>query len=68
MQDAIYAMAVKSRNESSKDAIQWDFGWGVRDLDMEIGDEEDRYNFDPEVLIRDYEQVARSLPVRCLPA
>ena len=38
----------------------------MRELDQEIGAEEDEENFDPDVEVRDYDEVARSLPVFCI--
>ena len=54
---------IQGRNEYSRDAIQQDFAAGIRELDMEIQEEEDAANFDPDVDARDYDEVARSLPV-----
>jgi hypothetical protein len=50
----------------SRDAIRQDFASGVRELDQELGEEEDATNFNPDQVIRDYEEVARSLPVFCV--
>jgi hypothetical protein len=38
----------------------------VRELDHELAEEEDAANFDPEQDARDYDEVARSLPVFCV--
>jgi GTPase SAR1 family protein len=54
---------IQGRNEYSKGAIQQDFAAGIKELDMEIREEEDAANFNPENDIRDYDEVARSLPV-----
>ncbi|KAL3424847.1 tat pathway signal sequence, partial [Phlyctema vagabunda] len=57
------AICIEGRNKYSKGAIQQDFAAGIRELDQENAEEEDADNFDPEEDIRDYDQVARSLPV-----
>ena len=38
----------------------------MKELDQELAAEEDEENFDPEKDIRDYDEVARSLPVFCV--
>ncbi len=60
------ALCISGRNEYSKGAIQQDFAQGIRELDQELAAEEDEENFDPEADSRDYEEVARSLPVFCV--
>lgn len=57
---------ISGRNNYSKGAIQQDFAAGIRELDQELAVEEDEEHFDPSVEIRDYEEVARSLPVFCV--
>ena len=57
---------IRARNEYSTTAIKRDFAAGVRELDQEIAEAEDEDNFDPEADIRDYDQVARDLPVFCI--
>ncbi|POS69620.1 hypothetical protein DHEL01_v211986 [Diaporthe helianthi] len=54
-------MCVQRRNEVVKKAIGVDFAAGIKDLD--IAEAQDDENFDPSVEIRDYDVVARSLPV-----
>ena len=39
---------------------------GMKELDQEIMAEEDEESFDPDVDIRDYDEVAKSLPVFCV--
>ena len=39
---------------------------GMKELDQEIAAEDDEENFNPEADIRDYDEVARSLPVFCV--
>ena len=38
----------------------------MKELDQEIAAEEDEENFDPDIEIRDYDEVANSLPVFCV--
>ena len=47
-------------------AIQEDFAAGVKEIDQENAAEEDEDNFDPDEEHRDYEDVARALPVFCV--
>ncbi|KAG9237560.1 hypothetical protein BJ875DRAFT_142056 [Amylocarpus encephaloides] len=60
------AVCIEGRNKYSKDAIQLDFAAGIKELDQENAQEEDEENFDPDDDIRDYENVAKSLPVFCV--
>jgi hypothetical protein len=60
------SICIEDRNKYSKDAIQQDFAAGIRELDQENSLEEDEANFNPDDDIRDYEEVARSLPVFCV--
>ena len=60
------AMCISGRNAYSKGAIQQDFAAGIKELDQELAAEEDEENFNPDVEIRDYDEVARSLPVFCV--
>ena len=46
--------------------LMQDFAAGIRELDQEIAADEDEENFDPENELRDYDEVARSLPVFCV--
>ena len=62
----IAARCIAGRNNYSKGAIQNDFAAGVKELDQEVAAEEDEENFNPEMEVRDYEEVARSLPVFCV--
>ena len=62
----IVRACISGRNEYSKGAIQQDFAAGIKELDQEIAAEEDEENFDPGVDARDYDEVARSLPVFCI--
>jgi hypothetical protein len=58
------ALCVRRRNEVVKKAIRADFAAGIKEMDdYETQDDE---NFDPSVERRDYEVVARSLPVFCV--
>ncbi|KAK5681112.1 hypothetical protein LTS10_006873 [Elasticomyces elasticus] len=60
------AICIRGRNEYSRDAIRQDFADGIQELDQENAEEEDPDAFDPTEDIRDYEQVARDLPVFCV--
>lgn len=60
------AMCISGRNAYSKGAIQQDFAAGIKELDQELAAEEDEENFNPDAEIRDYEEVARALPVFCV--
>ena len=59
-------MCISGRNAYSKGAIQQDFAAGIKELDQELAAEEDEENFNPDAEIRDYEEVARGLPVFCV--
>lgn len=59
-------LCIAGRNEYSRSAIREDFAAGIRDLDQETAEEEDADNFIPEEDVRDYDEVARSLPVFCV--
>jgi hypothetical protein len=59
-------ICIAGRNDYSKCAIQQDFAAGLRELDQENAAEENEDNFNPDEDIRDYEEVARSLPVFCV--
>ena len=59
-------LCISGRNAYSKGAIQQDFAQGIKELDQEIAAEDDEENFNPDVEVRDYEEVARSLPVFCV--
>lgn len=62
----IKAMCIEGRNKYSKSAIQQDFAAGIKELDQEAAIEADEEAFNPEEEIRDYTQVAQSLPVFCV--
>ncbi|KAJ8060176.1 hypothetical protein OCU04_010521 [Sclerotinia nivalis] len=62
----MHAICIDGRNKYSKGAIQQDFATGIKELDMENTEEEDAENFNPDEDIRDYDAVARSLPVFCV--
>ena len=57
---------IAGQNEYSRDAIRSDYASGIKELDGEIAEEEDAENFDPDEEGRDYEEVARNLPVFCV--
>lgn len=58
----IAAVCIAGRNTYSKGAIQQDFADGIKELDQENAQEEDPDNFNPDEQLRDYEEVAKSLP------
>lgn len=60
------AVCIAGRNDYSKTAIQSDFAAGIKELDQENAQEEDEEAFNPDEDVRDYEEVARSLPVFCV--
>ncbi|KAF2878206.1 hypothetical protein BDV95DRAFT_479698 [Massariosphaeria phaeospora] len=62
------AICISGRNNYSKTAIQKDFAAGIKDLDQENAIEDDEENFNPDEELRDYEEVANSLPVFCVSA
>ncbi|KAK7545338.1 hypothetical protein IWX49DRAFT_500418 [Phyllosticta citricarpa] len=62
----ISRLCINGRNDYSRGAIKQDFAAGIRELDQETAEEEDAEAFDPEVDLRDYDEVARSLPVFCV--
>ena len=62
----VRAACIAERNRWSKQEIQQDFASGIKELDQENAAEEDEANFNPDEDIRDYEEVARSLPVFCI--
>lgn len=60
------ALCIRGRNQYSKGAIQQDFAAGIKELDQELAAEEDEEGFNPDVETRDYDEVARGLPVFCV--
>ncbi|KAF2139631.1 uncharacterized protein K452DRAFT_300175 [Aplosporella prunicola CBS 121167] len=62
----ISAKCISGRNNYSRHSIQHDFAAGIKELDQENAQDEDEENFDPDTDIRDYAEVARSLPVFCV--
>ncbi|KAL6715665.1 hypothetical protein ACLMJK_006626 [Lecanora helva] len=62
----VSAMCISGRNQYSKGAIQQDFAAGIKELDQELAAEEDEENFNPDIEVRDYDEVARGLPVFCV--
>ncbi|KAI0854147.1 Dynamin family-domain-containing protein [Daldinia vernicosa] len=62
----IKARCIQGRNNYSRGAIKQDFAMGIKELDQEHAAEEDDTTFDPDQDIRDYDEVARTLPVFCV--
>ncbi|KAI8946002.1 hypothetical protein F4801DRAFT_566054 [Xylaria longipes] len=60
------AICIQGRNEYSRGAIKQDFAMGIKELDQENSAEENDATFDPDQDARDYDEVARSLPVFCV--
>ena len=59
-------LCISGRNQYSRGAIQQDFAAGIKELDQEIAAEEDEESFNPDEQVRNYEEVAKSLPVFCV--
>ncbi|KAL8802146.1 MAG: hypothetical protein Q9182_004012 [Xanthomendoza sp. 2 TL-2023] len=66
IESRIATACISRRNIYSKIAIQQDYASGVKELDQELAVEEDISIFDPDEEIRDYDEVARGLPVFCV--
>lgn len=66
IQAEISHICIAGRNDYSKRAIQQDFAAGLKELDQENAAEEDEDNFNPDEELRDYDKVAKSLPVFCV--
>lgn len=60
------AIAIEGRNNYSRTAIRHDFAAGIKELDQEAAEDEDPDAFDPSENIRNYDEVAASLPVFCV--
>ncbi|KAG6360022.1 hypothetical protein INS49_011078 [Diaporthe citri] len=58
----------KMESKYVKDCIKGHFVMGIKELDQELAIEKDEANFDPENEIRNYDEVARNLPVFCVSA
>lgn len=52
--------------DANANLLSQDFAAGIKELDQELAADEDGENFDPECELRDYDEVARSLPVFCV--
>lgn len=60
------ALCIQGRNDWSRERIREDFAEGIRELDQENAAEQNPDDFDPDEDIRDYDDVAHSLPVFCV--
>lgn len=60
------AVCIAGRNRYSKGAIQQDFAAGIKELDQENAADEDEESFNLDEDLRNYDEVARSLPVFCV--
>jgi hypothetical protein len=58
-------LCISGRNEYSLGEIQKNFAAGIKVLDQELAEEKNADNFNPEVDARDYDDVARNIPVFC---
>lgn len=66
LENRIASHCILARNDYSTGAIQNDFASGLEELDREAAEDADSENFDPEVQLRDYTEVANQLPVFCV--
>ncbi|KAG9685146.1 hypothetical protein KCU95_g14552, partial [Aureobasidium melanogenum] len=66
IEDTRSRICIDARNQYSKSAIQVDFAAGIKELDQETAADEDPEMFNPEEDLRDYEKVAKDLPVYCV--
>lgn len=66
IEDTRSRICIDARNQYSKSAIQVDFAAGIKELDQETAADEDPDTFNPEEDLRDYEKVAKDLPVYCV--
>ncbi|KAI0128927.1 hypothetical protein BJ170DRAFT_579822 [Xylariales sp. AK1849] len=65
-QSNLKSLCIQRRNEYSRTAIQEHFALGIQLLDQDTAMKEDASSFNPDHSIRDYDEVARSLPVFCV--
>lgn len=68
MQFEMRSLCIRGRNKYLKDSIKRDFALGIKELDQDLAAEDDEANFDPDEELRDYDKIARSLPVFCVSA
>ena len=66
LRNKVATYCIQARNNYSTTAIKQDFAAGLQELDMEAAEKEDAVNFDPTKQVRDYEDVAKQLPVFCV--
>ncbi|KAA8898231.1 hypothetical protein FN846DRAFT_910178 [Sphaerosporella brunnea] len=66
LENEVACRCIKERNAYSTAAIQQDFVAGLRELDLEAAEEQQGDNFDPNIDIRDYDEIAKNLPVFCV--
>ena len=59
-------LCIAGRNECSRSSTRNDFAADIRELDEEAAEEEDPTEWNLDGQRRDYDQVARSLPVFCV--
>lgn len=68
LQNELTVYCIQQRNAYSKEALKRDFALGLREVDDQNAEEQDRENFDPTVALRDYDEVERTFPVFCVSA
>lgn len=66
LENKMAAHCIIARNKYSASAIQHDFASGLEEMDREAAEEREGENFDPDVQLRDYDEVAKQLPVYCV--
>ncbi|RYP36810.1 hypothetical protein DL767_003200 [Monosporascus sp. MG133] len=60
------ASCIRKRNDYAREAIRQDFGLGLKELDQEFSQQLNPESFDPEEEQRDYDSLAKRLPVFCI--
>ena len=66
IEDIVFAKCISGRNDYSREAIRQDYAAGVREIDQELAELDDAENFNPDDDARDYDEVAKNLPVFCV--
>ena len=57
---------ILARNNYTKATVREGFALDIKELDQDLAEERDPSNFDPDTDLRDYDKLARSLPVFCV--
>lgn len=66
LRNKVATYCIQARNNYSTTAIKQDFAAGLQELDLEAAEKEDAAGFDPTKQMRDYDDVAKQLPVFCV--